>query len=205
MGAAAAARHRDRAEGARVVAPVLHLEEGPRALAGRVRRAEVRRFVDTRDGHLRLVAPREAVEDLEEAELLLCAEHRVDAGDGGDGLGAKLGIAPRHHDERLRVGAAGAADDLTALSLGLFRDGARVDDRHVGGRAEGRHLEVMRLEVAGHRARLRIVELAAEGVERYAGRVFGAGGVRVGSDHDGVLVRIAYCVFSGGQRWRHGI
>jgi hypothetical protein len=78
-------------------------------------------------------------------------------GDGRDGLRAELGETPGNDDERVRVGAEGPADVPAALAVGLFGDGAGVDDGDFRRLAEADDVEVALLEGPRKGARLRVV------------------------------------------------
>src|SRR5690606_17328149 len=91
--AALAARLRDGAERALVVAAVLDLEEGARAVALRVGRMEGVGQVDLAGANARRgIGPVERVEVIEDPEFLGCAEDKINPFDRSDRFWFQLGI-----------------------------------------------------------------------------------------------------------------
>src|SRR5262249_24335209 len=160
-----AAAERNNAEGAAMVAAVLHLHEGTGAAvnpvaevrAGLLHRHDVvdRDFLFGGDAkrtaaeHLALVSP-----DLA-AELLLVAQHQGNLGHDGEGFRLRLRGAAGHHDARIGPLALEFADRLARLPHRLGSDRAGIHHHGVGD-AGGRRRAADHLGLVG-------VEAAAEG------------------------------------------
>ena len=156
-GAGAAAQIGDDAVGTEVVAAVLDLDEGARALrpgdghlvVGGVRPVDAdaaRAFFKQRDQFA--LAPRARNE-----------EHPLLFGKGGGGA---LGGAAAHGDARRRTDGADARDGLAGLLFRLRRDRAGVEDVQVGRFELFRDLPAPRAQRAGERRALAFVDLAAQ-------------------------------------------
>ncbi len=145
--AVVAAPLRDDAEGAAVVAALLHLDDGAGAAVDGVDELRRRRLhrADVADQHAR--RSRGIALAL---ELCLVAEYLVDFRHGGVALGTDLRGAAGDDEPGIGPRAAGAADRLARLALGLGGHRAGVDDH--------------RIVEAGRRG-LRADHLGFEGVE----------------------------------------
>src|SRR3546814_11712306 len=110
----------DLAEGAAVVAALLHLDEGARAFgeAG----DELRRGLLHRHDVVHGDARRLRIKKTLRAQLLLVAEHAVDLGHGGEALRVDLGRAAGDDDLRVGVLAPRLADRLARLAPGHAGD-----------------------------------------------------------------------------------
>lgn len=155
----------DRAVGTAVVAAVLHLEEGARAVAARKGGEERRELL-----RVAVVNPRPALSGqlghtFEQIAFVVVAQHDVHAFDRGDLLRSELRVAARHGNDRLRVAAVEPADQIAAFLVGVLRHGAAVDDAYVGLGRRGHTHEAAALELPGQSGGLREVELAAERME----------------------------------------
>ena len=162
--AALAARIRDRAVFAVVVAAVLDLQEGTRPVTrGRKSPEHVRVGLGLRRGLQ--AQQRQGLGD--DQALLGGAEDARDALDLLDLGAAQLGAAARHDDARVRIDAVHLADEVARLAVGGGGDGAGVDQIEVGALAPGHDFQARGLEAAFVGRRLGVVELAAQGEERY--------------------------------------
>ena len=165
------ARRRHDAEGAPVLAAVLHLDEGARAAGdARERRggdgagAGHVAHLDPRAGPLRAVR-----QQLGQPVLLQIAQHEVHPGDARHRLGVDLGQAPRHHQQRAGMRARDPPDGLAVGEVGARGDRARVHDVDVGHGPGGSDPEPVPLHEGGHLLGLDLVEPAAEGREGHGG------------------------------------
>ena len=143
----------DDAEGAAVVAAVLHLDEGACAAleAGdQMRRGGAHRH-DVVDRNRRGIA-RQKTRGM---ELFGVADHAVDLGHGGVTRGIDLCGAAGDDDAGLGVGAPCAPDRLARLALGFRRHRAGVEDH--------RALKAGGSGMAAHDFRFEGVQAAAEG------------------------------------------
>ena len=160
-----AAAIRDDAEGAAVVAAILHLHEGTRAPLEAVdeMRGRLPHRHDVVDCDLFLGGEAEGCSRQNiamllpglRADLLLVAQHQCDLRHVGEGFGFGLRRAARDHDGRVGMLALELADRLARLPHRLRRDRARIDDDHIG--------KPGRLRLAADHLRLIGVEPAAEG------------------------------------------
>ncbi len=158
----------DGAVGAAVVAAVLHLEEGPRAVAAREGREETGQLLGLAAVHARRPLARQFGHAPVEVALEVVAQHEVHALDGGDLAGLELRVAPRHGDDGPGIAAVEFADEVAALLVGVFGDRAAVDHADVG-LGVGCHAdEASLLELAGEGGALGEVEFAAQSMEIYA-------------------------------------
>src|SRR5262245_19585269 len=160
-----AATIRNDAEGAAVIAAVLHLHEGARAaleavdeMRGRLRH---RQHVVDRDffrggeaegwSRQNVAMPAPSLR----AHLLLVAQHQCDLGHVREDFGFGLRCAACDHDGRIGMLALELADRLARLPHRLRRHRAGIDDDGIG--------EPGRLRLAADHLRLIGVEPAAEG------------------------------------------
>ncbi len=165
---------RDDAEGATVIAAVLHLDEGA-ALAldpvDQVRRRFPHRH-DVVDDDLFFPAEAERRRGFEmrarrapgrAVELLGIAEHAVDLDHAGEGLGLGLGGATGDDDARIGPLALEAPNGLARLAHRFARHRAGIDDHGV--------VEARRSRVLPNRFQLVGIEATAEGddVEAHSG------------------------------------
>ena len=160
----AAARIRDDAVGAEIVAAVLDLQHRARAAVGRARRQRLKvkaleRIIHARDGRV-LVERTQNV--IHKRLLAAAAVHHVCA-DGRRVLRAELRPAAAHSAQRLRVLLAQLADHLARFAPALRRDGAGVDNDQVDRLAVCRGREAVRVQERFDRLRFILVDLAAEG------------------------------------------
>ncbi len=155
----------DRAIGAAVVAAVLHLQKGARAVAARKSREERRQRIGVAAVDLRPALARQCEDPAVQFALVVVAQHQVDPLDGRYLLRLELSVASRHGDDRLRIAAVELADQVAALLVGMLGHRTAVDDANVGF-GIGRHaFETAALELPGQCRRLREVEFAAEGMK----------------------------------------
>src|SRR5262249_61996190 len=155
----------DDAEGAAVVAAILHLHEGTRAPLEAVdeMRGRLPHRHDVVDGDLFLGGepegcPRQDIAMLPpglRADLLLVAQHQCDLRHVREGFGLGLRRAARAHAGRGGMLALDLADRLARLPHRLRRDRAGIDDDHIG--------KPGCLRLAADHLRLIGVEPAAEG------------------------------------------
>ena len=132
-----AAAVRDDAEGAAVVAAVLHLDEGAGVALERLdqMRAGLLDRHDVVDDRLRRVIDAERgarVGPGGGAELFRVTEDAIGLGHGGEGLRLGLRRAAGDYDLRLRILAAQRPDGLPRLAHCFRRDRAGVDHHRVG-------------------------------------------------------------------------
>ena len=164
-----AARIRDDAVRAEILAAVFNLEERARALGAVVERdvLERMRLHDVRDADNLALLPHGLLDVLDDAAALLRAEHDRDALDGLDVLRCDLRIAAADRDDSLGVLAMRAPDDLAALAVAEARDRAGIDDVDIGPLLK-RHDRIARaLEKPLHRLRLELIDLAPKGGKCY--------------------------------------
>ena len=160
----AAARIRDDAVGAEIVAAVLNLQHRARAAVGRARRQRLKvkaleRIIHARDGRVLTECAQNVIH---ERLLAAAAVHHVGT-DGRRVLRAELRPAAAHGAQRLRVFLAQFADHLARLAPALRRDGAGVDDDQVDRFAVRRGRKAVRVQERFDRLRFILVDLAAEG------------------------------------------
>ena len=91
------------------------------------------------------------------------ADHIIDLGQTGDGLGRDLGVTAGHDDPGRRILAFGATGELAALGVGLIGDRAAVDDIHVGHVGKRHQAVAGRAEPVSNRCRIVLVDFAAQG------------------------------------------
>ena len=160
----AAARIRDDAVGAEVIAAVLDLEHRARAAissAGgqRLKVKAAERVIDAVDG---CVLTKRAQDIVHERLLAAAAVHDVSA-DGGGILGAELRPAAAHGTQCLRVLLAQLADHLARLAPAFRRDGTGIDDDQIDRVTLPCGRKSMRVQQRFDRLRFILVDLAAEG------------------------------------------
>ena len=173
----------DGAKAALVIAAVLHLEKGARAVAEAEGVYELVGGRDLAGAHEPLTGRlAQLVDEVQDAKLFRGPQHQIHAGNFGDLRGFELRVAADHHDLRRGIGAQGAAHDLAALAIGELRHRAGIDHVHVGPFREGDLRIPVLGELAADSRGLRVVELAAQGVECDA---LGSGhGVKIMSEID---------------------
>ena len=159
-----AARVRDDAVRAEILAAVFDLEEGARALRAVVERdvLEGLRLHDVRNRALDAVFLHGLLDVIDDVSALLRAEHDAHALDGADLVRRDLRVAAADGHDGLRVLAMRAADDLAALAVAEARDGASIDDVDIGARLERHDLIAALLEETLHGLRLKLVDLTAK-------------------------------------------
>ena len=163
------AGERNDAERAHDVAAVLHFQHGPRGVvvAGAednevlaVDRPAVQQF---RRGAFAEHVWRRQV--LGQVHFVLRAEDQVDAGQPAQLVRSALGIAAGDGHEGVGRLTEGASDRIPAISLGLFRDGAGVQNEQIGRLAERHHLVALLREAVGQYGALGLVEAASDTVQ----------------------------------------
>ena len=159
-----AARIRDDAVRAEILAAILDFEEGTRTLGTVVERdvLESLRLHDIGDRALDTVFLHGLLDVIDDVRALLRAEHDAHAFDGLDFIRRDLRIAAADGHDGLRVLAMRAADDLAALAVAEARDGASIDDVDIGARLERHDLIAALLEETLHGLRLKLVDLTAK-------------------------------------------
>ena len=160
----AAARIRDDAIGAEVVAAVLDLEHRARAAIGSAGRQRLKvkapeRIIDAGDGRMLTKCAQNIIH---ERLLAAAAVHDIGA-DGGGILGAELRPAAAHGAQCLRVLLAQLADHLARLAPAFRRDGAGIDDDQVDRVTLPCGRKSVRVQQRFDRLRFILVDLAAEG------------------------------------------
>ena len=160
----AAARIRDDAIGAEVVAAVLDLEHRARAAIGSAGRQRLKvkapeRIIDAGDGRMLTKCAQNIIH---ERLLAAAAVHDIGA-DGGGVLGAELRPAAAHGTQCLRVLLAQLADHLARLAPAFRRDGAGIDDDQVDRISLPCGRKSVRVQQRFDRLRFILVDLAAEG------------------------------------------
>ena len=91
-------------------------------------------------------------------------------GDRRDRVRVRLGVAPRHHDHRVRVPRDGAPDGLAVRVVRAGRHRARVDHVDLRRRLERHRAEALGLEERLDLRRVVLVQLAPERRERHCHR-----------------------------------
>ena len=122
---------------------------------------DIRRYRDRRSGR-----PQPLGKVSGQPQLLEVAQHQVHARYGGDGLRVNLGVAAGHRDDAGRVQTLGEPYLVSAGSVALGRDGARVYHAHGGGGVPSHEAVPLDEERLLHLRRLALVELAADSAER---------------------------------------
>ena len=159
----AAARIRDDAVGAEVIAAVLDLEHRARAAIGSAGRQRLKvkaaeRVIDAGDG---CVLTKRAQDIVHERLLAAAAVHDIGA-DGGGILGAELRPAAAHGTQCLRVLLAQLADHLARLAPAFRRDCTGIDDDQIDRVTLPCGRKSMRVQQRFDRLRFILVDLAAE-------------------------------------------
>ena len=155
----AAARIRDNAEGAQLVAALLDLDEGARAEVA----------VDERRATRRRVAPiAEALEDaVGYRRLGGVREDGVRSNLSGNISGRSLGVTAGQYDFGFRRKSARHADEMPRLAVSDLRHGAGVDDEGRSAR-DGpiEHTDAVPAETTRDDLRVGLVQLASESKDR---------------------------------------
>ncbi len=153
---------RNDAEGAAVIAAVLHLHEGPRVPFKAVDQMERgivhRREIVDDDFFLGGDAEIEGAFQIDPGRgrvFRKISEYAINLGHRGERSGLGLGGAAGNDDLGVRVLPLQAADGLARLADGLGGHGARIDDDRIR--------ESCRFRIAAHQLRLRGVQPATEG------------------------------------------
>ena len=160
----AAARIRDDAVGAEIVAAVLNLQHRARAAVGRARRQRLKvkaleRVIHARDGRVLT----ERTQNVIHKRLLAAAAMYHVGADGRRVLRAELRPAAAHGAQRLRVLLAQLADHLARLAPAFRRDCTGIDDDQIDRVTLPCGRKSMRVQQRFDRLRFILVDLAAEG------------------------------------------
>ena len=154
----------DNAERAEILATILDLEKGTRAVRHAVQGDVLK---GTRLHHIRdllhhTVRAKRLLHIVHDARALLRPDHDAHAFERTHLGGRDLRIAARHSDARRRIGARRTADDLAGLAVAQMRHRARIDDIDVRPLLERHDLIAARTEQPLHRLRLELIHLTAE-------------------------------------------
>ena len=158
------ARIGDDAERAEILAAVLDLEKGTRAVRYAVQWDVLKgsRLHHIRDLLHHAVRAKRLLHIVHDARALLRPDHDAHTFERTHLGGRDLRIAARHSDARRRIGARRTADDLAGLAVAQMRHRARIDDIDVRPLLERHDLIAARTEQPLHRLRLELIHLTSE-------------------------------------------
>ena len=147
-----------------MLAPVLDLDEGPRAprAASERRDGDAARRLDVTHVDLRVPALVEIVEEIDQPVLLLVANDQVHARNPRHGLRVGLRIAARDHEERVGIVPRDAANRLAIREVGAPGDRAGIDHVDLRALVPGGGPEAAPLEQGQDLLRFHLVEAAPE-------------------------------------------
>ena len=105
-------------------------------------------------------------DQISHAQLVLCANDQVNAGNALQHLRSHLCVATDDRNERFRITPQDLIDKLAAFAVGVLGHRAGIDDANIAGLAERDDVIPLRTKPAGNQRGFRLIQAAAERVKR---------------------------------------